>query len=171
MSLFQKLAEKDIFGLVICSICIITALFYLIISVKQLHKDIISKYWLQISGKITSSEIENIEIRSPEGNISNGFSYNIRYEYEIDNLKYHGNRITFYKISTTNKGYVNKLLKKYREGTNVIIYYNKNDYNDSILEPGVRIITIVSVISIILFIICFTIITIKIIKKNSPNVA
>jgi hypothetical protein len=150
------------FGTIICMICIISGSIFLILWIKNLYKKIQSKNWLVASGKIIASRIIETEFTFMEGGSTTGYSYEIKYEFEINNVLYSGNKINFLKIETTSKKTINKMLEKYKLGTNVNVYYNKNNFNDCILEPGIDVFSKIVIVFIILFILLFIIIIIKI---------
>jgi RNA binding exosome subunit len=83
--------------------------------IKNIHKELKTRNWNTIAGKIILSKIvENNNFETVEGHITTAFSYDIQYEYEIDEKKYYGNKINLMKIETTDKKYINKILEKYK---------------------------------------------------------
>jgi len=148
-------AEIINFSNMIYLLCVMVALVMLFSVIKNIIK---TQNWSIAFGKIISMDVvqnDNLEISIDGGTFKGtGFSCSVKYEYEISGKVYYGSRISFIGFETTSKKYINRMLKKYKVGTNVIVYFNPKNFSDCVLER-VNLITIISLIFILLFISLF----------------
>lgn len=102
--------------------------------------------WPFVEGKILDSYIQ--ESKS-DGKTK--YRAKIKYSYMVDGQGFTGNRVSYGTISI--KSYVNEIVETYPVGRIVEVYYNPNDYSESVLSPGVNFIVILSPIVGMAFII------------------
>lgn len=93
-----------------------------------------SPSWPTAEGVITSSELESW--LDDEGDRL--YRADISYEYWVGEIKLTGRNVKFGKVSTNRSSDAEKILQKYPEGVPVNVYYNPDEYVDSVLEPGVH---------------------------------
>lgn len=92
-----------------------------------------SKNWPNVEGTIISSEF--ISSRNSENKPMYGAE--ILYEYYINDVKYIGNGVTSGgQSSSSNPGSAQRLANKYNEGEKANVYYNPEDPELALLEPG-----------------------------------
>ncbi len=92
-----------------------------------------SNNWQSVEGAIISSQF--ISGRTSENKPF--YSAEILYEYYIDNVKYLSNSITSGgQSSSNNPNYAQKIVRKYSEGDKINVYYNPQNPEQSVLEPG-----------------------------------
>jgi hypothetical protein len=92
-----------------------------------------SKTWTPVPGTIVSSTMEKSSSRS--GPI---FTPDVKYEYAVGDELMVGNLIKFGGVDDTFDDNVEKYLIKYKKGKKVVVYYNPNHPQESVLEPGIN---------------------------------
>jgi hypothetical protein len=95
-----------------------------------------SKKWKITDGEIISSKMQ-------ESNFDDGAIYKavIQYKYTIGEKEYFSNRM-FYGdyIGKNFSKSIQTLVSKYTKGTTVLVYYNPQHPNKSVLEPGIHLV-------------------------------
>lgn len=96
-----------------------------------------SKRWPTTKGKIISAEIRQ---ENEERNDERGYyTAHVKYKYTVDGVEYVSNRIcsrTPLPFDMYGESYENASL--YRAGKTVLVYYNPEDPEQSVLKPGIR---------------------------------
>jgi hypothetical protein len=88
--------------------------------------------WPTVEGRVTVSTVERK--RSSD---STTYAANVGYEYEVDGQKQLGDTVWFGgNFSSSNSGLARETVDKYPAGSQVQVYYNPEDPNQSVLEPG-----------------------------------
>ncbi|MBI2499233.1 DUF3592 domain-containing protein [Candidatus Woesearchaeota archaeon] len=130
-------------------IFIIIGLIFFISAIINILRGYSSKNWPSVQGKIIHSDIQI------QRDIRHGPNYSptILFEYFINGTKYFSNRISFGGTSTGLIG-IQRILIKYPVGSDVLVYYNPQKPQISILEPGITF----SIIIFLLVGIIFTIV-------------
>ncbi len=93
-----------------------------------------SPSWPTAEGVITSSELKSW--LDDEGDRL--YRAEIFYEYMVGGNQLTGNNVKFGKVSTSQPSDAEKILQKYPEGVPVKVFYNPDDFEVSVLEPGVH---------------------------------
>jgi hypothetical protein len=133
-------------------IFIIIGLIAFTISLKDINMAKKSSLWFATKGIITNSSVlqqkstyttrwlerENF---APE-KIKYTFEVyktDIFYEYNIDGIKYINNLISKGdEVWTGNENEMNEIKNRYPEGSSITVYYNKNNQQESVLEPEIH---------------------------------
>ena len=102
--------------------------FYLFIMSKQTEE------WLCVEGKIDKSKMDVYY-----GYDANSYKTNVQYQYIVEEKKYVSKRIYYgdYTLKTFPCS-VKKIVNKYTKGKTVLVYYNPQHPNKSVLETGVH---------------------------------
>ncbi|MFH1923230.1 MAG: DUF3592 domain-containing protein [Planctomycetota bacterium] len=91
-----------------------------------------SRSWPQASGRITESRVESWE--DSEGDRS--YAASINYEYEVNRIRYTGDRISFGDHSSGGPSLAHSLVRRYPTRKGVQIFYDPNRPERSVLKPG-----------------------------------
>lgn len=92
-----------------------------------------SKTWPSVDGKIISSEIKT---RISSTSTKNEYEPIIRYEYSVEGKIYISDKILFGSAIYLRKKVAENFLNNYKVGKKVQAFYNPNNPNISVLEPG-----------------------------------
>ena len=96
-----------------------------------------SKDWPTAIGTIEESYIE----KSTDSDGNTTYYLVIEYSYSIDGMDYYNSAIGMWGASSEwghgDPWAIDEYLEKFPEGEEAKIYYNPDDYQDSVLEPGV----------------------------------
>jgi hypothetical protein len=88
--------------------------------------------WPTVEGRVTVSTVERK--RSSD---STTYAANVGYDYEVDGEKRMGDTVWFGgNFSSSNSGLARETVDKYPAGSQVRVYYNPEDPDQSVLEPG-----------------------------------
>ena len=93
-----------------------------------------SKNWPTTSGSIIFSEFQQKPAQS--GRESPTYIADIKYTYKVNGKKYNSDVVSFGQYSTSNRKHLYAELKKYPLGCQVVVYYNPEDHQHAVLEPG-----------------------------------
>ena len=93
--------------------------------------------WDKTDGTITNSELVDLT-SAGEGNST--FKPKIEYSYTLNGNEYKSKRIYFgsHIMTSYNKRYSQKLVEKYAKGTKVIVYFDRLNEKQSVLETGIK---------------------------------
>jgi hypothetical protein len=121
---------------IISTIPILLGLAFSIPAVKTVMKAKESEGWPIAQATIVSSEVEFS--RSSSRSVSK--SPNVVYEYYVNKELRSGGRILFGVLNFFGNK-TDECLEKYKKGAKVIIYYNPDDPDETVLEPGIHMTT------------------------------
>ncbi len=97
-----------------------------------LQKAKASTDWPSVKGVVTSAEV--IRTRSDDGV---NYKPEVLFNYTVDGEEYSQGNIRYDGDWSTNKPtYANKMVKKYKVGTEVDVYYDPEEPFEAVLEPG-----------------------------------
>ena len=99
-----------------------------------------STTWPSVAGIISKSDVR-IHVGSSGdqvGSSSATYHADIEYDYVVDGKKFKGSRITLGDFGTADRADADSICNKYPEGIRVTVYYKPNDYQEALLEPGLR---------------------------------
>ncbi len=97
-----------------------------------LQKAKASTDWPSVKGVVTSAEV--IRSRSDDGV---NYRPEVLFDYTVEDEKYQQGNIRYDGNWSTNKStYANKMVRKYKVGTEVDVYYDPNEPFEAVLEPG-----------------------------------
>ena len=123
-----------IFGFIMSSSFLIAGAWAFLFSLRDIRRGRASKSWPTTTGKITFSGIKKVS--DSEGTF---YFPDISYEYSVDGVTYLSDAIHFGPA----RGFAfpssaRKRASKYTVGMPVTVYYNPEDPNIAVLEPGIR---------------------------------
>ncbi|WP_113880736.1 MULTISPECIES: DUF3592 domain-containing protein [Marinobacter] len=120
-------------GLIIIWVARLVLLVIIFLGFWRYYFGIKSKGWPVTDGLIISGKSEYYA--NPSG--VNGHILNIKYRYKVSGKNYTSTRINFsLNESAGNKAHAEELLNNYRNGRVVKVYYNPNNPEQSVIEPG-----------------------------------
>ena len=93
-----------------------------------------SESWPMVEGEVIATDI--VRSRSNDGG---GTTYRakIEYQYAIDGVTHYGNRVSYAgRVSSSNRGAAMEITARYRKGSKVAVYYDPEDHEECVLEPG-----------------------------------
>ncbi len=90
-----------------------------------------SESWPSEQGVILSSKIS---VNS--GSDSTTYGADVTYRYKVKGNTYENDKVTASEVSTSNRGRAKKIVKRYRVGKKVAVYYDPDDPEESVLETG-----------------------------------
>ncbi len=131
MNMFNAENFKELYFLVPFAL-VCAGIIIFIIQLVLMIKAYKSKFWEKTMGLIiTSEQIRDVD---HEGGVMH-YS-NIVYEYYVGNKKYTSKRIAFGEPIQTKKN-SKKAVEKYPKGMEVVVYFNPQKENKSVLETGI----------------------------------
>ncbi len=94
-----------------------------------------SESWPSVEGKITASKISE---SGPHDNRT--LRAHVSYQYEVNENIHRSDRVDFNSagMSSSQRGDIQEITRKYPVGRSVTVYYDPDDPNISVLEPGVK---------------------------------
>lgn len=108
-----------------------------IIGVFTLKNSLEAKKWPTTKGKITSSSVsEERKYDSSSKRHKTEYRANIRYSYNVNGRSYYNDRIFFGAVNLS-RSTAEKYTRKYPKGINVIVYYNPEKPEKSVLETSI----------------------------------
>ncbi len=126
------LVKKTVVGLGI----VILGLGFLNFGIGQLTKGKESTSWPTVSGTVKKCEIEKRTGTEGSGSSKREVTYNIAiisYEYSVEGASYTSNRVAF---GGQKRGSAHSLASRYPQGKTVKVFYDPDDHEESVLEPG-----------------------------------
>jgi len=96
-----------------------------------------TKNWDKTDGIITDSELVDF---TSIGEADQTFKPQFEYSYILNGKEYKSKRIYFgsHIITSYNKRYSQKLVEKFSKGTKVIVYFDRLNEKQSVLETGIK---------------------------------
>lgn len=92
-----------------------------------------SQKWPSTDGQITTSRVSENQSSSDD---SLTYSAKIAYEYTVNDTKYIGSTVTFGDYGSSDPAHAGNIVNRYPVGKAVNVYYNPDDLQTSVLEPG-----------------------------------
>ena len=92
----------------------------------------ISESWPTTTGEILSSNVRT-------DNDDDGTSYfgDVTFRYAVAELPYTSDNVNFGQDGSSNRGHAEEIVARYPTGSQVTVYYDPNDAQTAVLEPGV----------------------------------
>lgn len=97
-------------------------------AVKSFRRYTSSISWPSVMGKVLSGEVVRYDATSSR------YDFVVSYYYVVNDTKFKGNRAVLWTVA--HKDDAEYLHKKFVEGEDVPVYYQPNDPEISVLEPG-----------------------------------
>jgi hypothetical protein len=93
--------------------------------------------WDRTDGTITDSELVDC---TSIGETDSTFKPKVEYSYALNGNEYKSKRIYFgsHIMTSYNKRHCQKLVEKYPKGTKVIVYFDRANEKQSVLETGIK---------------------------------
>lgn len=114
-----------LFGFVFCSMFFGMGSFFLwIIAIKPLVGVQTSQSWVETPCTITKSDVEGDE----------SYRIVIEYDYTFDGQEYHGDRYDFFEMATSGRTSKERVVAKYKEGTEGVCYVDPDEPASSVLN-------------------------------------
>lgn len=118
-----------------------------------------SANWSSVTGVIGASSVQARTSSNSEGGTSTSYYPELLYEYRVGDNRYVGQRITFgTQVGYGDRNRAQAVVDRYMPGNQVPVYYNPNNYADSVLErsagTGTQILFWIGLL--ILLIVCIT---------------
>jgi len=99
-----------------------------------------SSKWPSTQGTIESStvDVERERERDSDGDIhyETKFTPNIVYQYQVDGMDFAGDQISFGGTSSSSQSRAYRITNQYPEGAEVTVYFDPEDPQESVLQPG-----------------------------------
>ena len=93
-----------------------------------------SESWPMVKGEVIRTDIVRERARNGGGST---YQAKVEYQYAIEGVTHYGSRVSFAgNVNTSNRGAAMKITDQYRKGTEVAVYYDPADPEESVLEPG-----------------------------------
>jgi hypothetical protein len=93
-----------------------------------------SRRWQWVWGVIDSSYVTSETGRAEDTTV---FIPQVTYTYSLESKEYRGRRISSSDLGG-DSNYAKKVIGKYPQGLQVKVFYNPDDNNDAVLEPGLK---------------------------------
>lgn len=94
-----------------------------------------SQKWSSTDGQITTSRVSENQ-SSSDDNLT--YTAKIAYEYTVNDTKYIGSTVAFGDYGSSDPAHAGNIVSRYPVGKSVKVYYNPDDSQTSVLEPGAR---------------------------------
>lgn len=90
-----------------------------------------SRGWLRTGGKVVSSRVTEFAGKS-------GTTYRpmVIYGYSVGSVRLMSNRIAFHSVASSWRSSAERIVARYPAGRDVQVYYNPQDPEQAVLEPG-----------------------------------
>jgi len=125
----------------------------LYLGIQSFNKARASTNWPEAEGKIISSSVESHtsektgssrdRSRSRGGTTTTTtYKAEVFYEYTVDGKTYNGNRVAYGNVSTSSPSRARRIVDRYPEGKEISVYYQPDDPEECLLEPGMKLQTL-----------------------------
>ena len=95
-----------------------------------------SRRWPTVQGKVVIADVEVTD--AGDDYAHDVFCPVIEYEYSVDGVVRTSRKLAMTEVRPGSKRGAEAILKRYKVGGAVRVYYSPDDHGDSILEPGMR---------------------------------
>jgi hypothetical protein len=113
------------------SIFLIVGIGMIVFGVSNIRTAKDSETWPSKEGVILKSKIS---VNTSDDGTTYGAD--VSYEFRVGDMKYKGDKVTISEVSTSNRSRAKKIVKRYRKGSEVPVFYDPNDPERNVLEPG-----------------------------------
>lgn len=96
-----------------------------------------SRNWPTANGRVQYATVETRSSRNDSGTSSTTFQARIIYGYEIGGQTLRSERVSFGEVSTSDPADAEEIVARYQPGTTVTVYYDPQNPELAVLEPGV----------------------------------
>lgn len=132
--------DADFVWNIILPLVMVAGLFVMGYGIRTIFYARATRKWPTVEGIVLGSGIVRSMSSSSSRNstITNQYTYKaeIAYEYEVDGQRYVSNRVHLLDIATSNPGRAQLIQSRYKEGRPVRVYYQPDNPEQALLEPG-----------------------------------
>ena len=94
-----------------------------------------SESWPMVEGEVIRTDIVS---NRKSGGGSSTYRAKVEYQYAIDGVTRYGARVSYAgNVSSSNRGSAMAIIDRYPKGSDVTVYYDPADPEESVLEPGI----------------------------------
>ena len=126
-----------------------------ILLLKALLKAKVSRLWPMVTGELLDADLKLAVYKGvdSDGTTDQASALNVdfTYSYRVKGQQYTGRRVTFSDRVNKTPGSLKKLLKRYQGKSSIVVYYNPEKPQESVLVPGVSLYNLTPFITAILF--------------------
>lgn len=97
-----------------------------------------SENWPHVQGKISESEVRSHTSRNSNGRTSTSYSVELKYTYTVDDEEYIGDRLRFGEMNSNKRRDANAKAKTFAAGKKIKVFYDPEEPQESVLEPGIH---------------------------------
>ena len=119
--------RKAIFGIALMVLALPTAIICWIVAAQMSA----SKSWPSVQGRIVSSHVERTQIATKVK-----YKAQVRYQFSVNGRPYMGSRIRYADTTGSSESAQQKIVDKYPSNAQVEVFYDPQDPDISVLEPG-----------------------------------
>ena len=94
--------------------------------------------WPTVQGEMIGSRVDREVTRDSDGSASTSYRANVTYRYVVEEVEYTGKKVFFGKKDTAFRWSAQKIVKRYPWGKKVRVYYDPEQPEAAVLEPGAR---------------------------------
>ena len=140
--------------LVMGSLFVVFGIILLYFLISKLHEAMQSKSWPYVWGNIQTAATRDVVVKSAGDRVGGHKSTQVdyRYTYEVDNVQYTNQRVTFSDNMVKTRLSLDHILKQYGKDQQVKVYYRTDNPSISVLRPGPTIYNFTPFITAIAFI-------------------
>ena len=102
----------------------------------RLLKGLKAKHWPTAPGLVIDSQVTTEYGYDDEGDQTVNYDAAISYRYEVGGYAHTGNRRSFTAVRPSSMKAAQKIVDQYAVGTSVKVFYQLDEPDESVLEPG-----------------------------------
>ena len=91
-----------------------------------------SENWPSTQGQIVNSAVR---VSSDEDGTT--YHADVTFDYVVNDHRYTGDEVSFGQYGSSNRNHAREIVARYASGTGVLVYYNPEQSQTAVLEPGV----------------------------------
>ncbi len=129
---------NPLLGLLIMPLFLIAGIFLARHGSKVLDNAKQSIAWPTTQGVIVNSEVVRERNRNSSSSGSSvTYTADVMFEFQLDGQTYSSNNVSFGQYSSSSASDARKIVRAYPANSRVTVYYNPDNPDESVLEPGV----------------------------------
>ena len=122
----------------------------------RIYQGTTSTRWPFVTGELESNDLKEVIYKGRDASggpdEASAWVVNFKYSYKVADRKYDGSRVTYSDGINKTMRALRKLQDKYQGKSQIQVYYNPQDPNQSVLVPGLSIFNFTPLITSALFI-------------------
>jgi hypothetical protein len=95
-----------------------------------------SAEWPTVQGTVMHSDVVR-ERGTGDNRGKYHYEADVMFEFELDGQTYSSNNVSFGEYASSQASHAREIVRRYPEGSRVTVYYNPEDPDTAVLEPGV----------------------------------